>query len=139
MAAGHEPAGHPACCVTIAEGRWSDVVKPDSPASVCHHIAPDVNRGAQLCVRPGVLPFGSDQRRCAGAPHVSGIDPYGIYKHLTTLGWSGWTRFGLCTPGLGVPGLCHMSSAAVRLVVGSCRWMNLNSVVHISYCHPVGL
>ena len=59
---------------------------------------------------------------------------------------------GLCTPGPGVPGLCHMSSAAVRLVVelvqpdclpapvyaGSCCWMNSVVYTRISYSHPVG-
>ena len=90
-----------------------------SNLTVLHQYAITLNRmSTPLRVWPGVLQFGSCKRCCAGAQRASGVDPYGSYGPLATPGWSGWSRSGYCTPGPGVPGLSHVSSAAVRLVVG---------------------
>ena len=78
---------------------------------------PYVDGGPPLRVWPGVLPFGSGGRCCAGTPRVSSVDSDGGYGPLAYSGWPRRPRAGYYTPGRGLPGLSHVSSAAVWLVV----------------------
>ena len=112
MAAGHEPSDTLHAALQLQR----EASLMSSNLTVLHQYVITLHRMStkvlHSCVQPGVLPFGSGQRCCAVAPCV-----LGIYGPFATPGLSGWSQFGLCTPGPRLPGLCLMSSVAFRLVV----------------------
>ena len=62
-------------CAANAEGRQADVFELDGAASVCNLIAPHVDGGPALHVRPGcTAPSGVGALRCAGALRATDVD-----------------------------------------------------------------
>ena len=60
------------------------------------------------------------QRHRAGAPCTLCVSSYGGYWSLAAPGQPWWSRFGDCTSWPSVSGVSLVSSAAIRLVAGTC-------------------